>query len=299
MKENQKAQEIFWVRSAEHLEQRGDDGDWDDAMADAEVSVVRRDASLFSEEELGILLALEDLGQGHLFASWPPAGEDAEGKRRLAKQLARLDETTPGGLVGYVNRAKALLESSKKGENALKGYTPEVPPGSVLNCKSEAFVDLEKVGIGEAGKTAFVLVAGGLGERLGYSGIKLALPSESARAACFLQIYIEHILALQRKAEDGAGTDQGGVSTFVIMTSDDTHDKTRLLLEENDYFGMSPAKIALLKQDKVPCLADNDALLALATNDNYAIQTKPHGHGDVHTLLHGSGLVKEWAAQGK
>lgn len=39
-----------------------------------------------------------------------------------------------------------------------------------------------------AGEAAFVLVAGGLGERLGYSGIKLALPSDSARGACFLQV---------------------------------------------------------------------------------------------------------------
>ena len=39
-----------------------------------------------------------------------------------------------------------------------------------------------------AGDAAFVLVAGGLGERLGYSGIKLALPSDSARGACFLQV---------------------------------------------------------------------------------------------------------------
>lgn len=43
-------------------------------------------------------------------------------------------------------------------------------------------------GVDAAGKAAFVLVAGGLGERLGYSGIKLALPSDSARGACFLQV---------------------------------------------------------------------------------------------------------------
>lgn len=32
-----------------------------------------------------------------------------------------------------------------------------------------------------------MLVAGGLGERLGYSGIKAALPTDLAREACFLQ----------------------------------------------------------------------------------------------------------------
>ena len=43
-------------------------------------------------------------------------------------------------------------------------------------------------GVRAAGDAAFVLVAGGLGERLGYSGIKLALPSDTARGACFLQV---------------------------------------------------------------------------------------------------------------
>jgi UDP-sugar pyrophosphorylase len=43
-------------------------------------------------------------------------------------------------------------------------------------------------GVQAAGEAAFVLVAGGLGERLGYSGIKLALPSDTARGACFLQV---------------------------------------------------------------------------------------------------------------
>ena len=43
-------------------------------------------------------------------------------------------------------------------------------------------------GVKAAGSAAFVLVAGGLGERLGYSGIKLALPVESASGKCFLQV---------------------------------------------------------------------------------------------------------------
>ncbi len=43
-------------------------------------------------------------------------------------------------------------------------------------------------GVKAAGHAAFVLVAGGLGERLGYSGIKLALPVDSASNKCFLQV---------------------------------------------------------------------------------------------------------------
>lgn len=43
-------------------------------------------------------------------------------------------------------------------------------------------------GVEASREAAFVLVAGGLGERLGYSGIKIALPAELASGKCFLQV---------------------------------------------------------------------------------------------------------------
>lgn len=33
-------------------------------------------------------------------------------------------------------------------------------------------------------------------------------------------------------------------------------------------------------------------------DDPYVIQRKPHGHGDVHALLHSTGLVKKWQKNG-
>ncbi|CAH9128461.1 unnamed protein product [Cuscuta epithymum] len=78
------------------------------------------------------------------------------------------------------------------------------------------------------------------------------------------------------------------------MTSDDTHSRTLQLLESNAYFGMKPTQVKLLKQEKVACLEDNDAHLALDPHNKYEIQTKPHGHGDVHSLLFTSGLLKLW-----
>lgn len=45
----------------------------------------------------------------------------------------------------------------------------------------------------------FVLVAGGLGERLGYGDIKLRLPSETCTMTTYLQLYIRQILHLQSR----------------------------------------------------------------------------------------------------
>ncbi len=166
--------------------------------------------------------------------------------------------------------------------------------GETLSYGSDAFCELERLGAAEAASAAFVLVAGGLGERLGYSGIKVALPTESATGTCYLQLYAESILALQARAGAGAAP-----LPLAIMTSDDTHERTRALLAARGHFGLEPAQVTLLKQAKVPCLADNAARMALDGGDAFGIQTKPHGHGDVHALLHSTGTAAAWLAAGK
>jgi len=74
------------------------------------------------------------------------------------------------------------------------------------------------MGLEEVGKCGFVLVAGGLGERLGYSGIKIEIPIELVTSTTFLQFYIESILAIQARV--------GGKLPLAIMTSDDTNQRT-------------------------------------------------------------------------
>jgi hypothetical protein len=56
-------------------------------------------------------------------------------------------------------------------------------------------------------------------------------------------------------------------------------------------------QIILLKQEKVAALLDNDG--TIAKMGPYEIDTKPHGHGDVHTLLHSSGLTAKWNSEGR
>ncbi|XP_024394251.1 UDP-sugar pyrophosphorylase [Physcomitrium patens] len=232
-------------------------------------------------------------GQDHLFQHWQP-GQNDNDKLRLLKQVERLNDNYPGGLAAYIHNARKLLADSKSGKNPFEGYIPSVPVGQQLNYGDEEFVKFEEAGVKEANNAVFVLVAGGLGERLGYSGIKIALPSQLTTETCYLDLYIQHILAFQ----EASGSRGNGIP-LVIMTSDDTHLKTQTLLEDNKYFGMSPNQVHLLKQEKVACLADNDARIALDPSDSYAIQTKPHGHGDVHAVLYNSGLLPKWQEEGR
>jgi hypothetical protein len=151
--------------------------------------------------------------------------------------------------------APPTLPHTHAGRNAFDGYTPSNPEGKRLDFGGPDFLQFEEGGLVAVGQAAFVLVAGGLGERLGYkgelgamkhstgfvcvrqhevlcrltgcysgvegadiadgtaadhylfepaclpvclsAGIKVALPAESASGRCFLQLYIETILALQ------------------------------------------------------------------------------------------------------
>lgn len=144
---------------------------------------------------------------------------------------------------------------------------------------------------------AFCLVAGGLGERLGYSGIKVSLPVEVTTKRTYLEVYAQHILGLQAASNALAGGEPKAIP-LAIMTSDDTHARTEALLAANDNFGFAPGQVVLMKQEKVPSLMDNAARIALG-EDGFSMQTKPHGHGDVHSLLHSTGLAQKWAEEGR
>ncbi|KAE8701789.1 UDP-sugar pyrophosphorylase [Hibiscus syriacus] len=249
-------------------------------------------------DQIELAKMLVDLGQSHLFQHWPDPGVEDEQKKAFFAQVSKLNSSYPGGLTSYVKNARELLADSKEGKNPYDGFTPSVPTGEVLSFGDDNFIKFEEAGVKEAQNAAFVLVAGGLGERLGYNGIKVALPAETTTGTCFLQLYIESILALQEASSRLSQATCRKEIPFVIMTSDDTHARTLNLLESNFYFGMKPAQVKLLKQEKVACLDDNDARLALDPHDKYRIQTKPHGHGDVHSLLYSSGLLNVWRDAG-
>jgi UDP-sugar pyrophosphorylase len=55
----------------------------------------------------------------------------------------------------------------------MKAKTLQVPTGENLSYGDENFIKFEEAGVKETQNAAFVLVAGGLGERLGYNGIKV------------------------------------------------------------------------------------------------------------------------------
>lgn len=247
-------------------------------------------------DESQILGLLKELNQSEIIEKYKTSKE--EDKKYFIEQFNYLEKATPGGIKDYLRRAKILLEESKNNVNPFKDYTPEVPLGFDIKVGSEQFYELDKLGFTQIENTVFVLVAGGLGERLGYPDIKIGIETDLITKRKFIEIYIEFIKAFEDRIKRNKKMDDNWCIPLCIMTSDDTHNKTVELLEKNKNFGLKENQISIVKQEKCPAIIDNECHLALV-KDKLMLETKPHGHGDIHYLLYKSDKVKNWISQGK
>jgi UDP-sugar pyrophosphorylase len=229
-------------------------------------------------------------GQEHLFAKWDAPGVNDDAKAAFLKSLTRINESYPGGLAGYISNARKLLAEAKTDANPFEGFIPEQPDSVDLTQFNAEYDHYEALGKAHFSKTAVVLVAGGLGERLGYSGIKLDIPVEVTENTPYLAHYATCLKAMEARMNSPHPV------PLVIMVSEDTDAKTRASLDANNWFGLKKEQIHILKQELVPAIADNDGRLAL--DEKYKLILKPHGHGDIHMLLHTSGIAAKLEQQG-
>lgn len=235
-----------------------------------------------SDSEVIALMSRPEYNQSHLFTETSDHGH-------IVRQLKYFDGNYPGGIQNYIGRARELLRNSATGVNPLEGWKPSAPEGLLVSPELdiEGFLSLEAEGLNEIAHCGIVLVAGGLGERLGYSSIKIGLPVELLTETCFLKLFVQSILALQDRC--------GAHIPLAIMTSEDTHQRTVELISTIGYEEYT-STIVLMKQEKVPAIIDNEGRFTLENNE---LSGKPHGHGDVHILLYQQGIVQKWLSEGK
>ena len=264
---------------------------------------LRGNHGVLTPKELGLAHMLCGCGQEHLFQDWADAGTDDDKKHAFFEQVTVLNDNYPDGIPGYVLNAQRLLKAASAGENPIAGVKSiEVPVGHKLEYAEGRFAEFEAMGLASAAaECCFVLVAGGLGERLGYGGIKVSLPTDLAAQRCYLAQYVGSILALQRRCNAARAARSPPLPAvelpLAIMLSGDTYDRTAALLDEHCRFGMSEAQLHLMLQQKVCSLTSAAGSISRAST--YAIETKPHGHGDVHLLLCQAGLPARWVAEGR
>ena len=246
-----------------------------------------------------VLSLLKELNQEHIISKYNSSTEQEQ--KDFIIQFNELDKICRGGIKGYLNHAKILLEESKNKVNHFSDTTIEIPDDIPhIEIGTKEFFELDQLGFDQLKETVFVLVAGGLGERLGYTGIKIGLQNDLITLRTYIEVYTDFIKAYEDRVrkKEKEKIDKDWYIPFCIMTSGDTHDETVSLLDTHNNYGMRSGQISIVKQGKIPAILDNDCHLALL-HDKLLIETKPHGHGDIHYLLYLYNKAKEWVEKGK
>ncbi len=136
-----------------------------------------------------------------------------------------------------------------------------------INARSE---ELEKAGIEaiRAGKVGAVLLAGGMGTRLGSDDPKGMYNVGITRKLSIFQCLMNNLFDVVHKTE-----------TFIplfVMTSDLNHEKTVEFFDDNNYFGYPKDYIFFFKQEMAPA-CDYNGKVFLEAKDKVAVS--PNGNG--------------------
>ncbi len=133
--------------------------------------------------------------------------------------------------------------------------------------KREAFtkVGLEAI---KAGKVGAVLLAGGMGTRLGSDAPKGVYNIGLTKDVFIFQRLIENLLEVVHQA--------GAWIPLYIMTSDKNHETTTAFFEEKKYFGYAPGYVTFFTQDMAPA-SDYDGRVYMESK--YKMSTSPNGNG--------------------
>ena len=207
---------------------------------------------------------LKEYGQEHVLKYYAELPD--EQRNTLIEQIDRTDFTVIG----------QAAETGKRGTIApIEAMTiPEIDMGR------ERF---ERIGMEavKAGKLGAVLLAGGMGTRLGSDAPKGMYDIGISKPVYIFQRLIENLMKVVEKA--------GNYIQLFVMTSEKNHDATVGFFKEHDYFGYDKDYIAFFKQDMAPA-ADFDGKVYMEAKDSIA--TSPNGNGGWFLSMKKSGLLE-------
>ncbi len=133
----------------------------------------------------------------------------------------------------------------------------------------------------KAGKTAALLLAGGMGTRLGSDNPKGMYNIGLTKEVFIFQRLIENLLDVVRETDTWI--------RLFVMTSEKNHEATVAFLKEKKYFGYKEDKIVFFKQDMAPACDYNGKLYM---EGKARISTSPNGNAGWYSSMVRAGLDK-------
>lgn len=208
---------------------------------------------------------LAEYGQEHVLCYYEELTD--EEKQSLLAQIESTDFSVTASCAhkeelskkGYISPLKAM-------------ELPEIAENSPVYRKMGA----EAI---KAGKVGAVLLAGGMGTRLGSDAPKGVYNIGLTKEVYIFERLICNLMEVVRE-----------VDTWIhlfIMTSDKNHEATVTFLTEHDFFGYCSEYVHFFRQDMAPA-ADYDGKVYM--ENKYKISTSPNGNGGWYISMKSTGM---------
>ncbi len=241
------------------------------------------------------MTSMEDIGE--LLAGWNQQHLLAFAEELTCAQrerlLAEIDELDFDQLDGLI-RSHVLCEPEVEIPDNIAPpkvlpVRPTVAPKDGSGPSAEDYAEARRCGAEAiaAGRVAALVVAGGVGTRLGYDGPKGCLPATPVRQKSLFEVFAGQILAASRR--------YGSPIPWCVMTSTSNDEATRDFFRVNGFFGLAESDVLFFTQGRLPAIALDGKILLAAKGE---IAWNPDGHGGCLTALRRSGVLEELARRG-
>jgi UDP-N-acetylglucosamine/UDP-N-acetylgalactosamine diphosphorylase len=231
------------------------------------------------ERRESLLSRLKPIGQQHLLAFWDElSGPDREG---LARQIESLDSELFARLRKEHQRQATAADAPSPW--AALAARAEPPHAMRLDGSGVPFSIDDARETGEAalraGQVGMILVAGGLGTRLGFDQPKGMFRIGPLSGRSLFQVLNEQLLAAARR--------HGAAIPLYVMTSPATDEVTRAYLREHDNFGLAGEDLHIFCQATMWAVDDKFERILLESPGSLFLG--PDGHGGMLAALQASG----------
>ena len=196
---------------------------------------------------------------------------EKNGQLHVLKYYEELTQEEKEALLAQVETLDFPMTASCKHKEELN-QKGKITPLSAMQLKEigERKEEFMSVGLDaiRAGKVGAVLLAGGMGTRLGSDAPKGVYNIGLTKEVFIFQRLIENLLDVVHQAD-------AWIHLFV-MTSDKNHEATVNFFREKDYFGYKPEYVTFFMQEMAPA-TDYEGKVYMEAKDK--ISTSPNGNG--------------------